>query len=435
MAQNYFKKSVSNLNVGTLTYFQFRWKYADGTYGPWSASKSILTAGTAKVESPTKATGLTAITAPFGLLVSWDGTYQDNDRFIGFKSINIYASKTDLGSKTTNDITADIVGRMTVDAVKNSVTIGLENLKNTLDLNETTVYSQDIYLYYASLNENDEIYKESGEETYYRINSSALHPTKANYVDLASGVISIENLVAGNGQFTSWLRTGLYGTSPGGARIELSSLNSFTAASGGTVVPGLTVYDSSGDKAFRADLEGNVTFSGVLKSTTQEGFTPLVSTHNAYIQIPKSQSRIEFYPASQNGQTNAGKYGSIYVTEQTLGSGINSDVANIVITPPTYKTNGDASDASIEIYEDNDQNTGMWLTADGISLAANTDLSIISEGPIYIAPGNGNGTYIQSSQPTSDAFVRNIKATTSAPSAGSSATSYNYGDIWFEYTN
>jgi hypothetical protein len=435
MANNFFRKPVPDLKTGTEYSFKFRWKYTDGTYSAWSVAKNVLTAGSSKIESPTKATGLSAKTAPFGLLVLWDGTYANDDRFIGFKSINIYASKTDLGLKTTNNISADLVGSMTVDAVKNSVTIGLENLRDTLDLVGEAVYNQDVFLYYISLNENDESYQENGQNTYYRINSDALKPTKANYIDLASGVISIENLVAGNGQFTSWLRAGLYGSSPGGSRIELSGLTSpFTATSGGTVVPGLTVYDSSGAKAFRADLLGNVTFSGVLKSTTQENFTPLVSTHNAYIEIPKSEPKILFYPKSTNGEINAGQYGAIYVTEQALGPGINSDVANIVITPPTYKTDGSASDASIEIYEDNTQDTGIWLNANEIKLFANTQIELVAEGPIYISPGNGAGAYIQRSQPTSDPFIRNIKATSSGvPQHNQSASQFNYGDIWFEH--
>jgi len=438
MANNFFRKPVPDLKPGTVYSFKFRWKYTDGTYSAWSVAKNVLTAGVSKIESPTKATGLSAKTAPFGLLVLWDGTYANDDRFIGFKSINIYASKTDLGSKTTTNISADLVGSMTVDAVKNSVTIGLENLRNTLDLTGEAVYNQDIFLYYISLNENDESYQENGQNTYYRINSDALRPTKANYIDLASGIISIENLVAGNGQFTSWLRTGLYGTAPGGARIELSSLNSFTATSGGTVVPGLTVYDSSGAKAFRADLQGNVTFSGVLKSTTQEGFTPLVSTHDPYIEIPKNSSNINFYPPAVNGGLNASKPGYIrvYETPSDPGNPSSYEIAAVEIKPPTYNTGLESSAGYITITENSNLDTFINMGSKYINIDAGTGGMTLSSGSfITLNASESYGVYVGNSSPVSEASVRNIKATTSAPSPGSSASSYNYGDIWFEYTN
>lgn len=442
MASNFFRKPVPDLKPGTSYSFKFQWKYSDGTLGPWSVAKTVLTAGTATVDAPTKATGLSAKTAPFGLLVLWDGTYANDDRFNGFKSINIYASKTDLGSKTTTNISADLVGSMTVDAVKNSVTIGLENLRNTLDLIGEAVYNQDVFLYYISLNENDESYQEGGQNTYYRINSNALRPTKANYIDLASGVISIENLVAGNGQFTSWLRTGLYGTAPGGARIELSSLNSFTATSGGTVVPGLTVYDSSGAKAFRADLQGNVTFSGVLKSTTQENFTPLIDTHEPYIEIPKNSANINLYPNSVSGGLNANKPGYIrvYETPSDPNNSSSYEVAAVEIKPPTYNTGLLASDGYITITENSNLDTYIDMKSKYITLNSGTGgMTLNSDLYITLNTSESYGVYVGNNTPVNQASIRNIKATTSAPLAGNSASStpggpYYYGDIWFQYT-
>lgn len=210
------------------------------------------------VQPPTLPTGLSVAPAPFALTVSWTGEYA-GDTFTGFKSINIYASTTDLGASTTTNISNKLVGSMTVDQTSNKVTVGLDVLKQVLTLTSTQAYSTGMYLYYIAVNADGTPYKVSGTTTYTRINSTAVSPTKANLIDLENGLISIENLVAGNGQFQSWLRTGTAGSS----RIELSSANVNSSEAGGyQVLSGFTVYNSANSPVFRADLAGNVAFGG-----------------------------------------------------------------------------------------------------------------------------------------------------------------------------
>ena len=211
-----------------------------------------------EVQPPTLPVGLSVASAPFALTVSWTGQYA-SETFTGFKSINIYASTTDLGSSTTTNISNKLVGSMTVDQTSNKITVGLDILKQVLSLTSTQAYSTGMYLYYVSVNADGTPYKVSGTTTYTRINSTAVSPTKANLVDLENGLISIENLVAGNGQFQSWLRTGTAGSS----RIELSSANVNSSEAGGyQVLSGFTVYNSANSPVFRADLSGNVAFGG-----------------------------------------------------------------------------------------------------------------------------------------------------------------------------
>ena len=210
------------------------------------------------VQPPTLPTGLSVAPAPFALTVSWTGEYA-GDTFTGFKSINIYASTTDLGASTTTNISNKLVGSMTVDQTSNKVTVGLDVLKQVLTLTSTQAYSTGMYLYYIAVNADGTPYKVGGTTTYTRINSTAVSPTKANLIDLENGLISIENLVAGNGQFQSWLRTGTAGSS----RIELSSANVNSSEAGGyQVLSGFTVYNSANSPVFRADLAGNVAFGG-----------------------------------------------------------------------------------------------------------------------------------------------------------------------------
>jgi hypothetical protein len=290
---NIFRKTVSDLFPGKTYYFQFRWKYADGTYGEWSATKAATASGTLQVEAPTLATGLTTATASFGITVDWDGTYSSST-FLGFKAINIYASTSNLGSSTTTDLTANLVGSMTVDQVKNRITIGSTLLKNVLSLNSATVYTTPIFLYYITINETNEVYKSGGVATYTRINSTGINPTQANFIDLASGVISIENLVAGNGQFTEYLRAGIRAGDGSGARIEISgSSSNITSTNGGTVLPGLTIYNSAGGQSLRAPLSGGLTITGTIT-----GSDIIQSSNNGINRIEmlaSSPSKISFY--------------------------------------------------------------------------------------------------------------------------------------------
>jgi hypothetical protein len=221
------------------------------------------------IEDPTLPVGLSVSTVPFGIAVNWSGAYNAAS-FFGFQSINIYASATDYGSTTTstNITNSKLVGTMSVNDSANKITVGLDALRTALGLSANKdCYTTNTYFYYIATNLNGVKYKVSGAEVYTRISATPIKATQANFIDLANGVISIENLVAGNGSFTSWLRAG----TPGGARIELSSTSVIANDAGGyAVVPGLTVYNSGGTPEFQADLNGNVSLGGYTKTTLDQ---------------------------------------------------------------------------------------------------------------------------------------------------------------------
>jgi len=169
-----------------------------------------------------------------------------------------------LGATATSGITdTNLVGSLTVNDAPNKINIGLDNLRQALSLgSNAAAYTATIFFYYVSVNKSNVKY--GSPTTYTRINSSSVAPTQANYVDLASGVISIENLVAGNGAFTSWLRTGI----AGGARIELSAVTNFTD-NGYTVKKGLTAYSSGSTETLGFDLSsGALSIAGSLAATS-----------------------------------------------------------------------------------------------------------------------------------------------------------------------
>lgn len=298
-----------------------------------STARTVTVTGTAAVEAPTLATGLSATTAPFGLTVNWNGTYA-GDTFEGFKAVRIFASSVDRGSSTTTGITnSNVVGNMSIDQAANRLNVGLDNLRVALGLaNNAAAYTTDIWLYYVTTNILNEDYSVGGVITYTRINTTALRPTKANFIDLANGVISIENLVAGNGQFTSWLRTG----SAGGGRIELSGVTSSFIPSGESlnVLPGLAVYSTGSTPIFRADLAGNVAFGDYTPDDIEqiEGIATTAATDAADADAKALQAL--------NGlETKLATSGSIIadpITKQLTA--INANGVTVYATPSSSST-------------------------------------------------------------------------------------------------
>jgi hypothetical protein len=269
---------------GTIiqAYLIARDKFSRSRSSSASNQVTVLQQPAAQIEAPTLPTGLSVAAAPFGVTVSWGGSYSGGTDFDGFAGINIYASASDLGASTTSDISSKLVGNMAVNKTSNKVTIGIDALRQATGLGSDTVYTSPIYFYYVALNLNNEFYKVGNLVTYTKLGSG--NPAKANFIDLTSGIISIENLVAGNGKFTSWLRAGADENS---ARIELSSNTSSFIPSGGTknITPGLTIYPSgtTSSPVFSADLSGNVTID--LGSTATTNVFKVGSGSNAmYIQ-------------------------------------------------------------------------------------------------------------------------------------------------------
>lgn len=392
MADNYFKKPVTDLRVGTDHYFQFRWKYADGTYSDWSVSKYVLTAGTLQVEDPTLPTGLSVATASFGVTASWDGTYASSG-FLGFKSVNIYASTSNLGSTTTTNLTANLVGSMTVDEIANKITIGSTLLKNVLGLTSTSVYTTPMYFYYISVNANNELYKVGGVATYTRINSSGISPTQANFIDLAAGTISIENLVAGNGNFTEFLRVG----TAGGARVEIGGNSSVTTGAG--VTPGLAIYNSANQAVLSAPLSGGLTITGIIQQGTSGNYLLMDQTDKA---------SIKFY--------NTGFSIPGVISTEALYGGQNGYMQ---IKPPSYGT--EDTPAFINMFN-NPSSSSLFINAGSVNIDGGSQFTLSS---------SANG--IQILNPISLAVwsVRNMYARVSSITPG--ASDGNIGDVWLSY--
>lgn len=430
-----------------------------GTYAVWLVRVSPTGAKSAKsnshtititagitIEAPTLPTGLSATATPFAIQVDWVGSYSTKS-FSGFQSIDIYASTTDLGSTTTSGLSAsNLVSSLTVNETRNRINIGLENLRQAAGVTGATVYSTAFYLYYIATNLNGVKYSVGGNPTYTRINSSPISPQQANLIDLADGLISIENLVAGNGQFSSWLRAG----SPGGARIELSGSETSFLNNGYNVLPGLAVYTSGNTAAFRADLSGNVTFGGYTPSdltsisqnatagagaatnanTALQKTTNLNTSGNIIgpIQIPNGSGSL-YSSKSSYGDSTAGWY---------LGWAGGNPVIDIGTGSNYVRWDGSALHVKGTIE-------GSTVTGSEVVLTGTPSTKITYQNPNYVIYGDYDSwsypTSSDSYDPTTGETVtttstiskisRKIKITDKDFMGQIPTYNYYYGEAWF----
>lgn len=88
--KNYFNLTITDLNISTLYPLQFRWKYEDGTFGPWSAVKSITTSGESFPNVPSTLT--VANNTPGYLQITWDGNTSTGTALTNFDRVDIYVN-------------------------------------------------------------------------------------------------------------------------------------------------------------------------------------------------------------------------------------------------------------------------------------------------------------------------------------------------------
>lgn len=86
--KNYFNLTITDLNISTPYPLQFRWKYEDGTFGPWSVVKTIATPGESFPNVPSTLT--VANNTPGYLQVTWDGNTSTGAPLTNFDRVDIY---------------------------------------------------------------------------------------------------------------------------------------------------------------------------------------------------------------------------------------------------------------------------------------------------------------------------------------------------------
>jgi len=74
---NYFLVTITDLDVNQSYPIQFRWKYNDGTFSPWSAVRVITTPGESDPNTPRFTDSNVDVSTPGFIKITWDGTSDD----------------------------------------------------------------------------------------------------------------------------------------------------------------------------------------------------------------------------------------------------------------------------------------------------------------------------------------------------------------------
>ncbi len=275
-----------------------------------------------QVQTPVAPTGFTSERVLGGIQVNWNGTYSGGADWYGFQAINIYAGT----SASATGGTYIKVGQMTANKTTNKIVVPVDGTYVRYD---TPVYIHASSVNRAtppvessivanvtsqSLGARSAIASDLADQiitnaklvddavTAAKIATSAITETKiasdavtspkivanaitadkivssaitadkiatnavtagkilAGTIDvtkLSAGTISVNNLESGTIGATSFIRAGTAGS----ARVEISS------STVGSVLPGLTVYDSGNNQMLRAPLTGGLTITGSLTAT------------------------------------------------------------------------------------------------------------------------------------------------------------------------
>jgi hypothetical protein len=89
---NYFLVTVTDLEANQSYPIQFRWKYNDGTFSPWSAVKVVTTPGESSPNTPRFAATNVDVTTPGFLKITWDGNSDDNNLLTDIDRVDVYIS-------------------------------------------------------------------------------------------------------------------------------------------------------------------------------------------------------------------------------------------------------------------------------------------------------------------------------------------------------
>jgi hypothetical protein len=300
--------------AGTLTFAATPGEYIvqlkayrlNGASSFFSTTRTVIvTSASEPIESPTNPNGFSSKRILAGIEVSWAGTYSTST-FSGFEAINIYAGN----SSSATPGTFEQVGVLTGNNVKNTIVVSLGTY---------VVYGQPVYFHAAAVNKNGTV-----GTIQANVTNQILGPGKATDADindgavviskLASDVLTVGNLKAGDINATSFIRAGTAGS----ARVEISS------STVGSVLPGLTVYDSSGTQLLRAPLTGGLTING--GGTFTGNLSAAGGTFTGALDIGTPSGGLYPFSVSSSGVLRAisGTIGGLTLSASSISNSLNT---------------------------------------------------------------------------------------------------------------
>ena len=347
------------------------------------------------IQSPTNPNGFSSKRILAGIEVSWAGTYASST-FTGFEAINIYAGN----SATATNGTYEQVGVLTGNNVKNTIVVPLGTY---------VAYGQAVYIHAAAVNKSGTV-----GTIQANVTNQTLGPGKATDADindgavviskLASDVLTVGNLKAGDINATSYIRAGTKSTDGlSGARVEISS--STITQTGTNVLPGFYIYNSSGTAILSAPLSGGLsitgggTFTGAL-SGASGSFTGSMSVGQGTVSTITG--------ASGNGtKVTYTAFNSLEVGDVVTISGIanngpfltpGSDPATYYYTANTYNMSNvtvtDVTDTTFKVLSSVTRGGNQSYTSGGT--VTGVAFTVSSTGNVKAYSGNIGGWRINS---------------------------------------
>jgi len=339
-----------------------------GTRSAVSADFSVIvTAQGETIEAPTNPNGFSASRILAGVLLNWAGTYA-NGTFTGFEAIKVYAGT----SATATAGTYTEVGVLTGNNVKNTITVPVDGTY--------VKYGQATYLHAASVNKSGTV-----GTLQANVANVPLGPGKATDADindgavviskLASDVLTVGNLKAGDINATSYIRAGAKSIDGlTGARVEISSAT--IAQTGTNVLAGFHIYNSQGTAILSAPLTGGLTITGGGTFTGDlsvgSGTSKFGSDSNGIWLGSETYSLNSTFRVSRSGYmtANSGTIGGWSLTDSYLQNGAGTfqiDSANSRIA--VGSTSGThiriSASGGIATYNGGSQVSGFNLSTDG----------------------------------------------------------------------
>jgi hypothetical protein len=356
------------------------------------------------IQAPTNPNGFSSKRILAGIEVSWAGTYASGT-FTGFEAINIYAGN----SATATSGTFEQVGVLTGNNVKNTIVVPLGTY---------VAYGQAVYMHAAAVNKNGTV-----GAIQANVTNQILGPGRATDADifdgaiviskLASDVLTVGNLKAGDINATSFIRAGTASS----ARVELSSAN----ISGGPSA-GFYIYNSAGTAVLSAPLNGGLSIVG------NGTFTGSITGASGQFDGDLGASGGNFRVRSGQITALAGQIGNWIINENAFKS---SAVAfpNIELDPVEAKIHlrGTAGSSEIGSFIKMDTTTGLRIGSgvtpaftvamDGSLNATNATISK-SSGSNTIILDNSSLRAVGSSASVILGYDGTITATNNSGSAG-----------------
>lgn len=349
------------------------------------------------IQAPTNPNGFTALRILAGVQLSWAGTYA-NGTFTGFEAIKVYAGTS--ASATAGTYTE--VGVLTGNNVKNTIVIPVDGTY--------VQYGQATYIHAAAVNKNGTV-----GTIQANVANVALGPGKATDADindgavviskLASDVLTVGNLKAGDINATSYIRAGTASS----ARVEISS------STVGSVLPGLYIYNSAGTAVLSAPLNGGLSIVG------NGTFTGNITGASGQFDGDLGASAGNFRVRSGEITALAGTIGGWKINSNVLKSSV-VDYPSILLDPVESKIHLRGTPGSVDI--------GSYIkidTTNGIRVGsgASPKFTVDMAGVLSAQDATISGTITSS----------NISGSTITGSTVTTTTDSNFGTLRLNSSN